>query len=132
MVAALAPGRGTRSVVRYLITGGASFAVDFAVLVALHSGAGAPLGLSVVCAYLISAVVNYALLRLWVFTPVEVRRESRRARQYLVLVVANACANFMIVKFLANLGVDYRLAKMVSVATLAACNYVVASRIVMA
>lgn len=120
------------SVVRYLLTGGTSACVDFGVLVALHSGVGAPLGLSVVCAYLCSAVVNYALLRLWVFTPTRDRPEGGRAGQYAALLVVNVCANFAIVKSLAGLGLDYRIAKLISVALLAAGNYLMASRVVMA
>jgi putative flippase GtrA len=132
-MAARATRSGTRSsYARYLIAGGAGFGVDFGVLVGLHSGAGAPLGLSVVCAYLTSAVVNYALLRLWVFSPVMLRRESGRARQYLLLLAANVGVNFVIVKSLANLGLDYRIAKVISAVTLAVANYIVASRVVMA
>jgi putative flippase GtrA len=125
-------GRGSGAVGRYLLTGGTTFAVDFVVLIALHSGAGVPLGLSVACAYLVSAAVNYGLLRLWVFTPVRARAESGRARQYGLLMLANLAANFLIVTSLSSCGLDYRVAKVVSVATLATCNYLVASRVVMA
>lgn len=117
---------------RYLLTGGTSAGVDFAILVMLRSGLDAPLGLSVVCAYLCSAVVNYALLRWWVFTPTRNRPERGRAGQYAVLLGLNVCANFAIVKSLAGLGLDYRIAKLISVAVLAAGNYLMASRVVMA
>jgi putative flippase GtrA len=120
------------SVVRYLLTGGTSAGVDFGILVTLRSGAGAPLGLSVVAAYLCSAVVNYLLLRWWVFTPTRVRSERGRAGQYVVLLIVNVCANFAIVKSLAGLGLDYRIAKLISLAVLAVGNYLMASRVVMA
>jgi putative flippase GtrA len=119
-------------VVRYLLTGGTSAGVDLGVLVALHSGAGAALGLSVVCAYLCSAVVNYVLLRLWVFTPTQRRHERDRAGQYAMLLVVNVCTNFVIVKSLAGLGLDYRIAKLISIALLATGNYFMTSRVVMA
>lgn len=61
--------QGTRlgEVIRFAVTGGVCFLIEFAVLVALRDGAGLDTLLAAPIAFLVSVVVNYAACVLWVF-----------------------------------------------------------------
>jgi putative flippase GtrA len=116
---------------RFGLTGCAGFAVDFSVLVALRSGAGAPLALATIAAYVLGGLVHYALTRLWVFPQTGSGREIGRVFRYLALAAVNAGLTLAIVTGLSETGLDYRVAKVVAVVSLFFTNYFLTPRIVM-
>ena len=55
-------------VVRFVVTGGACFLIEFAALVFLRDGCGLDTLIATPIAFLISVIVNYILCVRWVFT----------------------------------------------------------------
>ena len=59
-------GRG-KEIIRFVITGGVCFLIEFAALVALRDGAGLDTLIATPIAFLISVIVNYLMCVKWVF-----------------------------------------------------------------
>lgn len=59
-------GRG-KEIIRFVITGGICFLIEFAALVALRDGAGLDTLIAAPIAFLISVIVNYLMCVKWVF-----------------------------------------------------------------
>ena len=110
------------SVVRYLVVGGLSFAVDAGILVVLREGAGAPLVLALTVAFWTALLFNFTLNRLWAFGG----REDVKVSfvKYLTLVAANYLGTVAIVKLGTGLGAHYVAAKAVATGTTVCWNYV--------
>lgn len=75
--------------VRYLLVGGTTFAIDFAILVLLHGHLKLNLGASTSVAYWISIVYNFTLNRYWTFDAREKDSLARHLSTYLVLLIFN-------------------------------------------
>ena len=117
-------------VVRFLAAGGIAFAVDFGTLVLTHSGLHVTLQWAIVCAYAVGGIVHYTLTRFWVFPARERHQEAQRVIRYLILAAFNMGATVGLVTGLADIGVDYRLGKIICVAVLMVINYLATPRFV--
>ncbi len=109
------------SLARYLIVGGASFAVDAGILVALREGVGAPLLLAATIAFWTALLVNFTLNRVWSFSGREDVKIS--FAKYLTLVGANYLATLGILYVGTRLGGHYVAVKAVATGTTVCWNY---------
>lgn len=110
------------SLLRYLVIGVLSFAVDFGLLVACYEVVGTPLWFATSAGFWGSFAFNFLLNKTVAF------RGSRRTHvqllRYSALVGANYVANLAIVGGAAAVGAGYQVGKVVAVACLTVCNYV--------
>ncbi|SEQ34696.1 Putative flippase GtrA (transmembrane translocase of bactoprenol-linked glucose) [Lentzea xinjiangensis] len=110
------------SLVRFLLIGGASAALDTGVLYLLHGVVGMALPLATLVAVMVAFGFNFTLNRIWSFgseSPV-----GWQVGRYLLLAVANWCLNVALVTGLTALGMHYVVAKIVTLAIASAANYV--------
>lgn len=122
-----------RRLFKFGMTGAASFVVDFGTLVLAYDGFGWSLRVSLVAAYTFGGIVHYGLTRWWVFptTTSGGAVEAGRVLRYLLLAAFNTGATLVIVPALTELGLDYRVSKVISVVALFGFNYFVTPRFVM-
>jgi putative flippase GtrA len=110
--------------VRFSFAGAMSFLLDLGLLVALKSLTPLPLGWVAALAFAAAALVNFALSRQWVFSAATVdSHPPADLARYAVLVVAGLALTTAAVPLLTLIGLDYRLAKMLSSGLVAAMNY---------
>lgn len=108
-------------IVRFIIVGGISFAIDLGLLMLLHEVFEVELWLATPIAFLTSLAFNFALQRMFTF----------RARngtsvsfvKYCVLVLFNTFAVDVIVNFVDWLGAGYQIGKVVSTIMITAWNF---------
>ena len=122
---------GLQRLLKFGLTGGAGFIVDFGLLWALKGVFGVPLAMATTAAYVVGGVVHYSLTRFWVFPQEHRQGEIGRIARYLSLAGANIVATLGIVLGLNALGLDYRVAKIIAVAALFFSNYWLTPRLVM-
>ena len=120
-----------RQFVRFGLTGVAGFVADFGTLVLLHGALDVALWLATAAAYLVGGVVHYSLTRFWVFAHPLGEGELGKVGRYLALVGCNVLLTVVAVVAMTHLGLDYRVAKMITVVTLFFSNYVIVPRWVM-
>ena len=121
-----APLARIRSVVfgpagKYLVVGVLSFAIDFALLVALHEVFGVALWLATPVAFLVSLGANYLLQRYFTFSGTPTRGTS--FVKYILLVAVNTVAASLIVSGFEAVGSSYVIGKVVSTAAMTVWNF---------
>lgn len=109
------------SLVRFCVTGICSLGADFAILFALHSGAGVSLTLSTILGSVAAVLVNYTLNRNWTFQATA--SHGRTLVRYLALVGMNFGSTLLIVLGLSHLGLYYLVSKLVAVGVNAGINF---------
>jgi putative flippase GtrA len=110
------------SLVRFLLTGGASAALDTGVLYLLHGVLGVLLPVATLLAVMVAFAFNFTLNRIWSFgsaSPV-----GRQFGRYLLLAMFNWGLNVALVTGFTALGLHYVLAKIITLAIASAINYV--------
>jgi putative flippase GtrA len=117
--------------VRFGLTGVAGFVADFGTLVLLHGRLDVALWVAVVAAYVVGGLVHYSLTRFWVFAHPLGEGELGKIRRYLTLVGCNVVITAVAVDAMTRAGLDYRLAKAVTVVVLFFSNYLIVPRWVM-
>lgn len=108
-------------IVRFVIVGGISFAIDLGLLILLHEVFKVELWLATPVAFLASLAFNFALQRMFTF----------RARngtsvsfiKYCLLVIFNTFAVDVIVNLVDWLGAGYQIGKVVSTVMITAWNF---------
>ncbi len=68
-----------KEVIRFVVTGGVCFLIEFAALVLLRDKAGLDTLIAVPIAFLISVIVNYILCVRWVFTGAKEQKNAAKA-----------------------------------------------------
>lgn len=120
-----------KSVLKFLVVGVVSFAIDYGLLLILHDAFGVQLNVATTIAYLTGLVVNFTLNKVWTFSaPKGARQSAKQAFQYGVLVVFNLLATNVIVSAAAAGGVGPELSKPLATAAIMILNYVVYQRII--
>lgn len=107
--------------IKFLLVGGASFAVDLALLVLLHEVFGLDLWFATPVAFLASLIFNFALQRSFTF-----RARNRRhvsLLKYLGLVVFNVLAIDVIVNAFDAWGLSYGFGKAVATVLTTSWNF---------
>lgn len=108
--------------VRFLIVGGLSFAIDFGLLVLLHEVLLVELWIATPIAFLTSLVFNFLLQRIFTFKAQNGRSVS--FLKYCILVVFNTFAVDFIVNFAEWIGVGYQIGKIFATIVITGWNYV--------
>lgn len=110
-----------RRVVRFLVVGGLSFAIDLGLLMILHEVAGVALWIATPVAFVTSLVFNFLMQRLYTFKATNKGHVS--AFKYGALVVFNIVATDAIVLLFAESGLTYAAGKVVSTALTMVWNF---------
>jgi putative flippase GtrA len=110
------------SLVRFVVTGGLSAAVDTGTLWLLHGVLGVWLPAATFAGVILAFVVNFLLSRGWVFAA----RGSayRQLGRYLLLAAANWTITVGAVAGLVGLGIHYLVARVAILAVMTAVNFV--------
>lgn len=109
------------SAVRYLIVGGLSFTVDFALLVLLREVFRWDVGIASATAFLSSLVFNFLVQRKFSFD--SAHRTHVSMIRYGLLVVANTLATVLIVELLTPTVLGYMGGKVISTAAMMVWNF---------
>ena len=107
---------------RFLLVGGASFAIDFGLLVLLHEAFGIVLWIATPCAFVASLVFNFAAQR--TFTFAATNSVGSGAGKYAALVVFNVVASAVIVTGFDYLGLGYAAGKVTATVLMTVWNFV--------
>jgi putative flippase GtrA len=110
-----------RRVIRFLIVGALSFAIDLGLLMALHEVAGVELWIATPVAFITSLIFNFLLQRRYTFQATNKSHVS--AVKYGVLVVFNIFATDLIVLFFAGTDLTYATGKVVSTISTMVWNF---------
>lgn len=108
-------------VVRFLIVGGLSFAIDLGLLMLLHEAAGVALWIATPVAFVTSLVFNFLLQRIYTFKATNKGHVS--AAKYGALVVFNILATDAIVLLFAETELTYAVGKVVATALTMVWNF---------
>ena len=110
--------------IRFGVTGGVCFLVEFAALTALVELVHMPVLWATALAFLISVIVNYALCVKWVFTGA--KGGSGRVRLQFLLTSGMGLGLNELLMWLMNirLGVQYQIAKIIATLLVMVWNYV--------
>lgn len=107
--------------VKFLVVGGASFAIDLGLLALLHEVGGVDLWVATPIAFLASLVFNFLVQRKFTF------RSSGRADvsllKYGVLVVFNVIATDVVVNVVDGAGYPYALGKVIATVATTIWNF---------
>lgn len=106
---------------KFLLVGGLSFAIDLALLVVLHEVFGVALWLATPIAFLTSLVFNFLLQRIFTFKATN--RGHASFIRYAILVAFNTVATDFIVNTFANLDLTYTAGKVVATALTMGWNF---------
>jgi len=99
-----------RPFARYLLVGGSTFAIDFALLVCLHSALRVNLAIATTTGYWVSVIYNFFMNRHWVFNAQQVKSLKAHASLYSCLLAINYVATVGTVSILTKY-VPYEVAK---------------------
>ena len=95
-----------QEILRFVITGGVSFVVEFILLVVLRDTAGLPTLLANAIAFTVSVIVNYFLCLLWVFQGAEGGSRGKQAVFFLTSLIGLALNELIMFVLGAVLGED--------------------------
>lgn len=109
------------SVVRFVIVGGLSFALDLGILAILHGGFGVDLWIATPIAFVTSLVFNFLFQRLFTFRASSHRAVS--AAKYLLLVFFNIVVSDLIVTGFDSQGWSYVAGKVTATVMTTVWNY---------
>lgn len=127
----IATGKKTlqRSFFRYVIIGGSTFALDFALLILLHDVLGLNLLIAASISYWTSIIFNFFANRIWTFKADETSM-GQNAVLYLLLLGFNFVFNIGFIAGATHLGMHYALAKVIAVAMQVVWTYVLYKKVV--
>lgn len=117
----LAIGLYRHPVVRFLLVGGLSFAIDLGLLALLHEVFGVDLWIATPIAFLVSLVFNFLLQRIFTFQATN--KGSVSAAKYLLLVLLNIVVSDVIVTGFDALGWSYVVGKTTATILTTVWNY---------
>ena len=95
-----------KEVIRFVITGGVCFLIEFAALVALRDGVGLDTLIATPIAFLISVIVNYLMCVGWVFDGAGKQGSAQRAGFLVTSAVGLGLNELLMLLFRAIFGED--------------------------
>ena len=125
-------GSRGKEMLRFVITGGLCFLIEFACLVALRDGAGLDTLIATPIAFLISVIVNYLLCVKWVFDGAGSQGNAQRAGFLVTSAVGLGLNELLMLLFRALFGEDQTVMTVFGfTVTMYMVNKVIATVIVM-
>src|SRR5665811_47070 len=101
--------------VRYLLVGGSTFAIDLGLLVLLHGMEGVWLPLATAVAYCVAITYNFCLNRWWTFSASENKSVREHIIPYGILLGFNFLFTVLFVSLVSHF-INYAVAKVLAVA----------------
>lgn len=117
------------SFVRYVAIGGSTFALDFCLLVLLHSVFGINVLVAATISYWTSIAFNFLANRFWTFGATETHI-AKHAAAYGVLLGFNYLFTIGFIWAATHLGMHYTIAKVISVAIQMSWTYLAYKKII--
>lgn len=112
------------SFIKYIVVGGLSLGIDYALLLLLYRLFGFELAVSTTIAFLIAFLVNFLLSKIWSFHAAKGLASSvRQATLYTALVVVNLMFTNFFILLLNTLAVGPEVSKPIVTAIIAIWNY---------
>lgn len=115
---------------KYLLTGGASFVVEFSVFLFLVYVVTLPGWAGQTISYVVALIINFALLKYWAFVHGKESGARRQLIKYGMLVGINLPLTTWIVYELISHNVEPFIAKLAVVLMAACWNYVIYDRLI--
>lgn len=120
-VPGMAIGLYQNAIVRFLLVGGLSFALDLGLLVLLHEVFGVALWVATPIAFVVSLVFNFLLQRMFTFRATN--KGSISAVKYMLLVILNITVSDLVVTGFDALGWSYIIGKTTATILTTVWNY---------
>ncbi len=109
---------------RYTFVGGASFAVDFLLMVGLTELCGLYYLASATLSFLAGLLVNYAMSKAWVFSRSRIRQKGIEFLLFAAIGVVGLALNYLLLKFITEwTGLHYTLSKIITAAIVYLYNF---------
>lgn len=118
------------SFVRYVVTGGTTFALDFFGLIFLHGILKINVIVAASVSYWVSIAFNFVVNRYWTFGAEEKRDLARHLVLYLFLLGFNYLFTVVFLAIATHAGMHYTIAKVVAVAIQMTWTYVAYKKVI--
>lgn len=118
------------SFVRYVVIGGTSFAIDFLLLILLHSAFDLNILVAATISYWTSIVFNFFANRFWTFGVAEEQSIVKHLTAYLTLLGMNYVFTIVVIAIGQQIGIHYTVSKIVAVIIQMAWTYVVYKKVI--
>lgn len=115
--------------IRYLLVGGTTFAIDFALLVALHSVFGINVLIAATISYWSSIGFNFWVNRVWTFGATDAT-VTKNLTFYLALLAINYAFSIGFIAVATALGMHFAIAKIIATGIQIAWTYFAYNRFV--
>lgn len=121
------------TVIKYLLTGGLAFAVDYLLLVVGYYIFSLPLWVATTLGYLGGLCVSFFINRAWVFGESgKQRKMTRQLVEYVLLLLFNYAFTVLAIRLSDSLGVEPAISKIVITAMIAGWNYIIFNKVIFA
>lgn len=119
--------------IKYLLTGGLTFAVDYLLLLTCYYVFSLPLWVATTIGYLGGLCTSFSINRTWVFGERgKQRKMTRQLVEYILLLLFNYMFTVFAVRSLDSLGVSPAISKIVITAMIAGWNYIIFNKVIFA
>jgi putative flippase GtrA len=108
---------------RFLLVGGLTAGCDFGLLALLHGGLGLALAPATAIAFCAAFLVNFTLSRHWTFQQGRAGSTRGQLSRFAALAGINLIVTVLLVTGLAALSINYLIAKAMTAALVAFCNF---------
>jgi putative flippase GtrA len=121
------------TVIKYLLTGGLAFAVDYLLLLSCYYVFSLPLWVATTLGYLGGLCVSFFINRTWVFSERgKQRKMTRQLVEYVLLLLFNYAFTVFAIRLFDSRGISPAISKIVITAMIAGWNYIIFNKIIFA
>ena len=121
----------SKSLVKYVVVGMGSLAVDYAVLLALYRGAHVDVALASAAGFLVGLGINFVLNKYWSFDADRSAKQSaKQAIMYGALVAINLIFTSAFVAYMVRLHIGPEISKLITTAMVTLWNYVLYKKLI--
>lgn len=121
------------SAIKYLLTGGLTFAVDYLALLTCYYVLSLPLWVATTLGYLGGLCVSFFVNRTWVFGERgKQRKMTRQLVEYVLLLIFNYAFTVFAIRLSHGNGISPAVSKIVITAMIAGWNYVIFNKVIFA
>lgn len=117
--------------IKYLLTGGLAFTVDYLLLVTSYYLLSFPLWLATTLGYLGGMGVSFSVNRIWVYSKTgRQRRMTKQLIEYALLLLFNYAFTVYSIKWLNSVGITPAISKVVVTGMIVCWNYLIFTKII--